>query len=140
MKNLFTALLTLACLNGYALGPIQNGTYQGETTCWGMKVPKFKQVGSVTFTDDTMTWVTEGQNGEETHFKKFIIDKKGFFIINPEKENGSGYFTSRGLHFEITIDGVDGEDTFFASGNQLILVSSVKIGNETIACEGLYTR
>ena len=139
MCRMIIFLVLFAGTSAFGLGSIPNGKYTGKMICIAPD-PKFNSQSSLQLKvgDSTMRWET-GIPGEE-HTNKFLPDSKGFFRINPEQQNGAGYFTENGLHYEIIFSGVPGEDTFMFVDQKLYLISSVTVSDTRIKCEGVFTR
>lgn len=139
MRKMIIVLALLACYNAFGLGPIPNGKYAGEMSCTAPD-PKFNSRSSLQLEvgDSTMRWkpVTPG----EAHTNEFLADSNGFFRVNPKQQNGEGYFTKYGLHYEIVFSGMPGEDTFIFADQKLYLISSVTFSKTRIKCEGVFTR
>lgn len=137
MKALF-AILILACSNSYALGPIANGEYTGETSCMGPD-GTFTAATVIKLEDNTMLTVSKSAQGTQTVLKTFTVDAKGFFTFTADiGGTGSGYFTSKGFHYDAFFNGASGEDTFFTDGDSLYMISSASAYGIKYKCEGVF--
>ncbi|RYZ97927.1 MAG: hypothetical protein EOP11_21365, partial [Proteobacteria bacterium] len=87
------ALLLLASPSAFALGPIPNGTYAGPLTCSSPTTPAFDAPVVLTVKDAAMDIEMDGDLRTNT----FLATEGNKFRVNPDKENGEGYFTEDGL-------------------------------------------
>lgn len=137
MKIICSLVLGLFAAQAHALGGIKNGVYFGPLKC-----------SSPSHHHDSLNeiTVTVGEHsialGPEK--KDFLIDDHGYLKVTAPNGSGKGYITSKGLHYDITLNikGKDlhGEDTYLYSFHKVYLISSVKIADELVKCEGVFRK
>jgi len=86
--------------------------------------------------DDSMDY----SSAEGKFQERFVATDGRNFRVNPEKENGSGYFTDDGLFFRIAIGGFTGEDRYRFLDNKLYLLGSVVVGKDMYLCSAIFER
>ena len=134
MKMLSFALTLLASQAALALGPIPNGEYLGSTTCQSAGEEPFNVFSKVVVGDRTLTNVLEG----EPHEKVFEMVDRTNFIVRAGSDIGFGQFTSDGVNFEISINGVKGEDRYRYLDGIVYLTGSADIQGLRYLCYGFF--
>ena len=143
----FAASLTLlANTLAHAVGPVPNGRYKGTWICISAKADLPANNVTLVFTDRTIEWESTGGFGYLHSVKTFATDANGFMSFNITTDGrtplgtGTGYTTRRGIHYELKILGVPGEETYVVAGPELVLLSSLEdLQNGRLHCEGRFT-
>ena len=135
----FYLILSLLFFSNLSLAksPISNGEYIGEVNCLTSEGDAFKDQVSVTFTENQVFWRSLGDSGPINHTLTLILGEHDFFQM---LDDGVGYFTSNGIHYETNVQGIKTEDTYVVDGYDLHYISSSKLPRMRIKCSSKMRR
>lgn len=136
LKSVLSLSALLVSANAFALGPIPNGVYSGKITCSAPSTDPFEIETTITVTDTTLASELDG----DVNVKHIVPTDGKNFRVNPDKENGTGYFTEDGLVYEMKINGVPGRDEFRYRNGALEESGSAVYDGETFQCQGVHQR
>ena len=136
MKKIIVLITAVFSLSAFAVGPFPDGVYRGTSTCTTSYGETFQDKVDLTFSATQLNWNSTGDSGPANHTHNFVEQEDGFFML---LDFGEGYFTTHGMHYKVTINGMKGEDTYLLVDDKIYLISSVDVQGNTIKCEGVFT-